>query len=275
MMRILRAALVFLVLFLLISPAFSQGLDAADKTFSDKKAADDAAKAADAACKAAAAKPKKAPGDWDLSTNFGFNLANGNSDNLLLTAGAQANRDIDDDSYNLGFNGAVGEQDGEDTQRYIRGDAGYKHLLDDRMYLGFSLAYLSDEIANVDYRLFINPALGYYLIRTDETKFNVEAGPSYIFEKLGPDKNDFLAARVAERLEWKFSETGKFFEGVEFLLNTSDTEDYLLNSEAGIEATLTSELALVFSIRDRYDNQPSANREKNDVFITTALKVAL
>lgn len=261
----------FVVLVAVILPAvaFAADLSAVDQTLAEKRAAEAKAQAV---CKEPV---KKAPGEWDISAAFGFNLTQGNADTLLLTASGRAAREIDQDSYVLEFNGAEGEQDEVRTQRYIRGDAGYKRLLSERVYLGSAIAYLADDIADVDYRLFLNPGIGYFIFKDEELSFNVETGPSYVFEKQGDGKDNFLAARFAERIEWKFSPTGKLFQAAEILLNTSDTEDLLINAEAGIEASLNSMLSLVFAIRDRFDNSPSAGRESNDVIITSALKVSL
>jgi putative salt-induced outer membrane protein YdiY len=143
------------------------------------------------------------------------------------------------------------------------------------VYALAGVAYLSDDIADVDYRVFLNPGLGYFFVKDDEVKFSMETGPSYVFQKQDNDEDNFLAWRIADRFEWKFSETGKIFQGLEFLLNTDDTDDYLINAEAGIEAALNSTLSLVLSVRDRFDASPAAESEKNDVIVTTGLKVLL
>jgi putative salt-induced outer membrane protein YdiY len=258
-----------LVLILCCNLAVAADLSAVDQALADTEAAEAKAQAV---CKQPV---KKAPGEWDLSAAFGFNLTSGNADTLLLTASGRAAREIEKDSYVLEFNGAEGEQNSVQTQRYIRGDAGYKRLLYERLYLGSSIAYIADDIADVDYRLFLSPGIGYFLLKDEEFSLNVETGPTYIFEKQGDAKENFLAARFADRFEWKFSPTGKIFQAAEILLNTDNTEDLLVNAEAGIEAALNSTLSLVFAVRDRYDNSPAVGRERNDVIITSALKVAL
>lgn len=227
------------------------------------------------ACDACAKGVKKDPGEWDLSLAMGFNLTQGNADTTLLTGQATALREIENDIYNLEFNGAFGKQDSVDTQRYVRGDAGYKRLLGDNWYGTGSVGFLADQIADIDYRLLLNPGLGYFFIKSDTTTLNLESGPSYVFQKQGGAKDNFAAFRLANGYEWKFSETAKIFQTTEYLLNIEETNDSLINASFGIEASLTSKLALVWAIRDRYDNLPAPGLEKNDVAITSALKVAL
>lgn len=104
---------------------------------------------------------------------------------------------------------------------------------------------------------------------------NVEAGPSYLFQKLAGEKDNFLALRGAERFEWAFSSTAKLYEAVEYFLSMKDTDKSLINAEAGVEAALTTRLSLVFSVQDRFDSQPAEDRKNNDLFVVTALKASL
>lgn len=227
------------------------------------------------ACDACAKGVKKDPGEWDLSVAMGFNLTQGNADTTLLTGQAKALREIENDIYNLELNGAFGKQESVDTQRYIRADAGYKRLFEGNWYGTGSIGFLADDIAAIDYRLLLNPGLGYFLIKNEITSLSLESGPSYVFQKQGGTKDNFVAWRVANGYDWKISETAKIFQTTEYLLNVEETNDSLINAAFGIEASLTSKLALVWAIRDRYDNLPAPGLEKNDVAITSSLKVAL
>jgi putative salt-induced outer membrane protein YdiY len=121
----------------------------------------------------------------------------------------------------------------------------------------------------------VSPSAGRYLIRDEKTKLSLEAGPSYVFEKLGDVNEDFAAARIANRFEWEISPTSKFFQFMEYLISFEDSSQYLFNAEVGIESALNSYLSLVISVRDYYINQPAEGRVPNDVLTITALKVTL
>src|SRR5690606_35263206 len=103
----------------------------------------------------------------------------------------------------------------ETTQNDVNAKAEYKRLLSERFFAGLGTTFLYDDIADVDYRVNLNPSLGYFLIREENIRFNIEGGPTYVFEKVGGVKDDYLAPRVAERFEWSFSETGKLFQTAE------------------------------------------------------------
>ena len=214
---------------------------------------------------------------WDLSAALGFNLTDGNSNTLLLNGLAVAYREIGNNIYRFEITGAEGTNDDQDdevngttTQRYVRGDADYKRLLSDRLYAGANLSFNHDSIADVDYRYIPSVTLGYFFIKEEDLRFNAEVGPSYVFEKVGGDKRDYFAPRIAERLEWDISETAKVFEAVELLFSVDDGDDTLVTAEVGIEAAISTQFSLVLSVKDIYDNLPAAGRDRNDVVVVSA-----
>lgn len=215
----------------------------------------------------------KEPGAWDLSSALGFNLTSGNVSARLLTGSFDAKREIDSDIYKFNITGADGEQENEKTQRYVRSTARYNRLLSDRLYAGVGGSFMSDEIADIDYRAVLNPGLGYYLVKNDDVELSLEGGPAYVWQKLDVKEN-FLAARIANDFSWKLSETAKVFQNAEFLLDTDNTDQYIAVGTIGLEASLTSTLALVTSIQDRFNSEPALGKEKNDVLVTSALKIS-
>ena len=217
---------------------------------------------------------KKDPEAWDLSAAMGFNFTKGNADTRLLTASFDATKEKDSNVYIFNLSGADGEQNKVDTQRFIRGKAAYERLLSERFYVSTTGTFITDDIADVDYRVVLSPAAGYYLLKSEETKLSAETGPAYVFEKQGGLDDNYLAWRVADNFSWKFSPTAKLFQYADYLLNTDNTNQSIILAKGGIEASLTSMLALVLSVEDRYNNLPAAGRKKNDVLVTSALKVS-
>lgn len=237
-----------------------------------------------AACEptADACAPKKELGAWEKSLAFGFNLTNGNSETLLATMGASIKKETADDlidasvavGYGEDSTGKTSDQD-DVTRNDVRAAAGYRYLLSDRAYVGAGLGFLYDDIADVDYRSTVSPLGGYYLLKDADFRLAVEAGPSYTFEKVGGETDSYFSPRVADRFEWIISCTSKLFQNAELLFDVSDSENYLLNAEVGVEAAISTNLALVLTVRDSYDHLPAAGREKNDVQVISSLKVAL
>lgn len=227
--------------------------------------------------------PKKKLNEWDSSLLFGFNLTQGNSETMLLGIGGKAQKEENNNIWNFGALYNYGEdktnkndsEESDTTRNDFRANAKYDYLFSERAFVGIGTAFLHDEISDIDYRVTIDPAPGYYFLKDNTFKFSAEIGPSYVFEKQGGEEDDYLAPRVAEKFEWAITCSSKVFQLAELYYDVSDSENVLVNAEAGIEAAISTNLALVFSVRENYDNVPAVGFDRSDLAVMTSLKVAL
>jgi putative salt-induced outer membrane protein YdiY len=225
--------------------------------------------------------PPKDPSVWDKSITAGFNYTEGNSKTSSLNLNSKVMRDFLEESwrfeadYNYGNAADDPNSQREVTKNNFRASGEYKHTLDTVWFAGANTSFAYDEIADLNYRVILSPALGAYLIKDDKQKLSLETGPSYVFEDLGGEQNDFAAARIADRWTWKFSETASMYQSAEYLVSFEDSGNYIFNGEVGLEAALTSQVNLVLAVRDYYINQPAEDRRPNDVYTLTGLKVNL
>lgn len=72
-----------------------------------------------------------------------------------------------------------------------------------------------------------------------------------------------------------FFRASELYENADVLFDTQISESDLVTAKAGAEAALSTELSLVFIVRNTYDNTPDPDRKKNDISTITAIKVAL
>jgi putative salt-induced outer membrane protein YdiY len=232
-------------------------------------------------CPTCAEDEPKDPSVWDKSIIVGYGLSDGNSNTQTITGNAKLARDYEDNIWNFEVGGGYGESDSDDSnvKEQNRGDviakASYKRLLSKRFYLGTGLDFLHDDIADVSYRFTLSPNAGVFIVREEKIKLSLEAGPGYVWEEVDEIKDDYLAPRIANKFEWKFSETGKIFQTAEYLMDVDDSDNYLVKSELGIESALTSMFSLVVSVKNDYDNQPAVDKERSDTIVGASLKVNL
>lgn len=226
--------------------------------------------------------PKKELDAWQKSLAFGFNMTQGNSDTTLLTILGTVKRETSDDlidfglSHNFGTDENAENEDGDDTSRNdVRANASYNFKLSERLYSGAGTKFLYDEIALVDYRVNINPTLGYFLVKDPTYSFALEGGPGYIFEKVDEIEDDYFSPRIADRFDWIISCTSKLYQSAEIMFDVNDSDNYIVNADLGIEAAISSELSLVVALRNTFDGTPAEDRDKNDLAVISALKVTL
>ena len=100
---------------------------------------------------------------------------------------------------------------------------------------------------------------------------SAEAGPGYVSEKKGGEKEGFVAGRVGQYLEILVADNLQIWQSAEWVQNLEDGAVYFVNAEIGLETVLTGNLNLRISLEDAYDSQPAEGKESNDLTTKTAL----
>jgi len=230
-----------------------------------------------------AAQDAEKPEGWQSSVAVGAVVNSGNSENMTVNGALAGSVETDANELRLGVEANYGEAEVEQGDGTVidetntqngRAYVNYKQKLD-RLYAYSDNSVFHDEIADIDSRLILGLGGGVYVVETENTKIGLEAGASWIREDLADDDDSFWAARFAGRLDEVLSETAKLWAAVEYLPETDDFDNYLLNAEAGLEAALNSHLSLRLVVQDRYDSVPPAGKEDNDVSVVSQLVYTL
>jgi hypothetical protein len=222
-----------------------------------------------------AALPPAPPSKWESLAAVDLSLTRGNSSDFLGTFSLNTKRKWSSDEVLLGGAAGYGETHPKDKQEtrnqdYLKGFGQWNHLFTERIYGGLRLEGLHDDIANVDYRVAVSPLAGYYLIKQTNTFLAVEAGPSWVHERLfvpfpsSDLERSYFALRFAERYEYKFKTGARIWETAELIPSVEHWADYIFNLEAGVSAPITKSLDVRLVVQDTYDNKPAPHRLKND-----------
>ena len=211
---------------------------------------------------------------WDSLGTIDLTLTRGNSRSFLVIGGLRTQKKWTDDEVLLGGGAGYGDTTSSDanghshdtkTQDFLKGFGQWNHLFTERFYSGLRLEGLHDDIASIDYRFILSPMAGYYLIKETNTSLSVEAGPSFVYQKLAGVESTYMGARVAERFEHKFETGAKIWESAEWIPQVDKVENWILNLEAGVSAPITKSLDARLVVQDSYNNRPADDRLKNDL----------
>ncbi len=208
---------------------------------------------------------------WVTSAAFGFSLAKGNTDNMLATGNLVTSRKWERNELDLGTDGTYGETDGVRSAGNIHGFGQFNRLFTERLFGLLRVDAVNDSVADVAYRLTVSPGAGYYLIKDTNTFLRLEAGPGFVFEKVGGETDDYVTLRIAERFETRLNDKVKLWQSVEFLPAVEDFSSYVINAEIGIDTSLTKKLSLRTFLQDTYDSTPADGLKKNDVKLVAAI----
>jgi putative salt-induced outer membrane protein YdiY len=211
------------------------------------------------------------PSLWENTLSFGLTLTRGNSDTMLMDSALKSHRNDLTNEVTLSLEGTYGENHSTKNNESLRGIGQYNHLFSERFYAYGRGDGFHDDIADLTYRFTLSPGIGYYFIKKKGTQLAVEAGPSCVLEKLDGSRQNYAAARVAERFEHKFDGKARLWENVEFLPQFDKGDNFLLNAEVGVETPLTKRISLSVVAQDNYINLPAPGRERNDLKLISGL----
>lgn len=215
--------------------------------------------------------------------SLGANLTDGNSDTVALSARLQNETPFAETWKNvLAAEANYGETDDEKSVDNAKIQENIQKSFTSLLYGAVDASAAYDDIADLDYRFILGPAVGLHLVATDPFTLDVEVGPSYVWEKLDDSdddadgestggKDDYLAIRFAERAAWTISETSKLVQDLEYLPEAEDFDRYLLNASISLETKVAANLVLSVSLEDKYNSEPAAGKDENDLSLVAAL----
>lgn len=220
------------------------------------------------------AAPAGPPPLWTGNAGFGLTLNRGNTSTTNLNISGEATRDPKTNSV-WKFKGLYlrGETNDALAVDRLLLEGRNERSLTTRTYFFGQLQFLEDAFKDIDYLVAPSAGLGYKLVATPVTTFNVDAGFGVKTEKNpGLERRTDPLVSAGEKFEHKLSPTATIMQGFSALWSADDFDDALYNFSAGIAAALTTRTQLKFEVVDTYANRPpSAAIKKNDVALLTAL----
>jgi putative salt-induced outer membrane protein YdiY len=221
-----------------------------------------------------AAPPAPPPPPWTGSAGMGLSLNRGNTSTTNVNASVEATHDPKTASvwkfkglYLRGTNNDVLAVD----RLHLEGRNERK--LSDRAYAFGQLQFLQDEFKQIDYMFAPGVGVGYKVVATPVTSFNVDGGLGFKVEKNpGFDRRNDVVVTASDKVEHKLSTTAALTQSFGALWKASDFGDALYTFTVGAAAALTTRTQLKIELLDTYSTRPpNVAVKKNDVAVLTTL----
>ena len=228
---------------------------------------------------------EKPAGGFKNTLSLGASMTDGNSETLQLNASLVSEGEKPGlGSIRMGVEGNYGEStvnnNKETTVKNAKAFLNVKKTISERTFGSLDASCLRDEIAAINYRITVGPGLGAFLVKTEKASLSVEVGPTYVWEEVevGGTTNvtdNYFAIRAFEKASWAFSTGSKAWQSAECLPKASDLNDFLLNTEIGVEAPLSAGVNIRLVLQDKYDSTPVDGKVPNDVALIAGVNIAL
>jgi hypothetical protein len=117
---------------------------------------------------------------WSADISAGVSFRSGNTHEAEYNVQAIVQRRTPLTRLTLGYTGNYGRIDGVETENNHRGLAQFDVFLSNRLFVRVpDIDYYHDPLQNLEYRLTAGAAVGYDIIKTARTEWDVTIGPAY------------------------------------------------------------------------------------------------
>jgi putative salt-induced outer membrane protein len=223
----------------------------------------------------------KPDGEWRGGIGLSAAAARGNTETTNLGLNADAIRQSTNDK--LGFylqdifassKNAAGEK--SLSAQIFRIGGKYDRDITDRLYGFGGIDFEHDKLAGVKQRILPQGGVGFHVIKSEPTTFDVFSGIAYNETKSYTDPTTRKAELLlGEESIHKISASTAFRQRLAIYAPFSDLSDkYRIQFDAGLTTAVIGGWNLVVNYTFRHNNAPPAGRKKDDSLLFTGLQYA-
>jgi putative salt-induced outer membrane protein YdiY len=226
---------------------------------------------------------------WSGLLDTGLSLTRGNSEALTYSLSGKAARVTDRDKISVYTTAVYAKSTTNDvsstTAHAIRGGVRGDLNVSDRLFVFGFTDFEYDQFQDLDLRNVIGGGLGYHVIKTKNTNFDLFAGGSYDADFYGAiAATATTPARPAitrktgelvlgETFNAKINNRTTFVEQFSLYPNISNTGNYRFQFDATAATKLKNWLSWQVTYSDRYLSDPLAGFKKNDLILSTGVRL--
>jgi putative salt-induced outer membrane protein YdiY len=231
---------------------------------------------------------------WSGLFDLGLSVTEGNSATTALSIAGKAARVVPKNKLALYYTQVYAKDSKEDpaltTANAIHAGIRGEFNLKPKVYVFAFTDFDSDALQNLDLRNVLGGGLGYHLIHSKATQFDVFGGASfnqeyfssYLTANPAPPPAEILVPSTTrhsaellagESLGIKLGSRTTFAEQLTFFPNVSDLGEYRINFDATATTKVKTWLGWQLTFSDRYISNPPLNLKGNDLLLSTGLRL--
>ena len=215
---------------------------------------------------------------WAGYIDTGFSLARGNARANTLTTAFNAARATRTDKTTLYFNQIYATARVNDvvseTAEARRGGWAYNRNVSSKLFVNLFNDYESDRFQSLDLRFVLGTGLGYSAIKSERTRLDLLGGAAYNREKFFTNTRNSAEAYWGDDWTYALSGVTSFRQSFRMFNNLSDRGAYRINFDIGTVTTIHKWLGWQVTASDRYLSNPVPGRRKNDLLLSTGLRIS-
>lgn len=228
----------------------------------------------------------KTDGLWRGNGGAALSATSGNTttSSVLLSADAVKATTADKVTLGAAINYARNKSGGknETTSNKWGAFGQYDYNLSPKLFVFGRLGLDSDKLVDLNLRAAVTGGLGYKLISTKETSFELMAGAGYSTDSYDTrqtigGKTDTRFSRTSlylgEKSSHQISPTVSFKQQLDLYPGLTGDKAVLAKFTAGLGVAMSSTLNLTVGLTDNYNSKPAAGNKSNDIGFFTGVNV--
>ncbi len=228
---------------------------------------------------ASAVKLNPEPVQWKGALVAGAAFDRGNTTRSAGTAALDAVRRAEADRITFAAGYAAEQTEDDDTgitsttKRQMFAGLQYDLFFQPKWYMYANARGEKDGVADLALRLTTGVGLGYQFVETDDLKFNIEAGPTWVSENYSDDTEnlDYIAARVGWNLDWVFYPGVSFFHNGRAYPSLESRYDQLVETRTGFRYKIFGSFFGESKVLWVWDSTPADGKERQDLSVILGL----
>jgi len=211
---------------------------------------------------------------WTITGSFGLTLTDGNSETLTVNAGIDAERSWDPWKLILKATALFSESDDVETANEQVFTERLERALSERAWLFQDLYFEHDEEESLTYRIIFTLGYRRQLVKKESFELFGEVGGGVLHEEFRTSSNTEGLAQLGVSWKWQITDQLLYTQKITIYPSLSEGGEFRLFWESKFTTPIGERLDLELSIIDRYNSDPPAGVEENDLQITLALVIS-
>ena len=215
---------------------------------------------------------------WSAFFDAGLSVTRGNTDSLNVALQGKAVREAPKNKFTIhgayveAKNTAAGVT--STTANETLGDLRDDINLTDRIFVFGSSEFEHNPIQLLDFRYVLDAGAGYHVIKSMSTSFDLFGGGSYKEDRFSSGMRVKSAQALAgDEFDYKLNDRAGLSERLTFYPNLSQTGQYYVTFDTTATTKLYRWISWQLTFSDRYLSNPVPGTKKNDLLLTTGLRV--
>jgi putative salt-induced outer membrane protein len=216
---------------------------------------------------------------WSGFFDIGLALARGNARTDTLTTAFTASRTTHQDKLTVHFNQIYGtaRTDGitAPIASAVRGGWSYNRNVSSRIFFSTFNDYEHDRFQNLNLRFVAGAGAGVHVFRRERANLSFTGGADYSRENfIDHLHRNSGEANFGDDLAYKLLAGSTLTESFRIFPNLTDTGQYRLNADLGIQTALKRWLSWQVAASDRFLSNPVLGHQRNDLILSTGFRVS-